>query len=347
MALGICCVRLLFVLLTIAAARVAAEINWPFSSEGNGRLAFDLQIGTPPVSLKAFGLPEAGNSYGDWGGFWLADANVGGPYDHTKSSTFVQTAVLNDTDVPIGLIGTDTFVIGDQTKASKPFAVLNVSDFLPNSETAFFKFGQKKEEEPPFIVSLLNDETEKVLSFSYESIPDPSATSQVANGTLEIGGRQPSKCASDWVEFAQEPTSPFDWMVPLDEFSIGEYTFSYGAMVAFQVSRNFMLIPTFYFPIVVGLMGGIDHAYNATVRCTYSKDLVFTIGGIDYRVPAADLIDRSTEQPNGQCDFLGYPADCPDTLLDCYALPVSVLRNRCLLYRYDTPGIGIATALGS
>ncbi|KAI6233310.1 hypothetical protein M3Y99_00924700 [Aphelenchoides fujianensis] len=102
---------LLLTLLLASACRVEGTIDWKFSTFFDGPFTFDIQLGTPPVSTQVLGLVDSWDAISE--DLSVSDSTVGGAYDYTQSSSWVQTGVHHDVNKnPDGLIGTETFIIG-------------------------------------------------------------------------------------------------------------------------------------------------------------------------------------------------------------------------------------------
>ncbi|KAI6185131.1 hypothetical protein M3Y99_01957900 [Aphelenchoides fujianensis] len=339
---------------------VNAEVSWTFTTTQGLGVTLEIGVGTPATTVSLYAFVDSQDHYET--DLLIPDVSIGGTYDYTQSPTFEFVSTYFDYDgvTPIGVYGKETFTIGGKTVESKPFAVRNDSIFQESygNGTGVIGFGMPTfpNDFGNFVQSLLDAEDEKVVSFSYDTVPQWNDNQTVMAGVISIGGRQPDRCSSDWTVW---PTAPFEdeyfgpWGVELTDVSAGVYTWDHEAslslldhqsifclqgQVLFSLtSPYFFFGETIYKPLLES-MGSIGPGW---VSCDYAEDLVYTLGETEVHIAPADFIDYNSDQGNGQCAFLGWETFCDH----CYSLPNTVLRGKCLMYDFGNEQLGITNQL--
>ncbi|KAI6237611.1 Aspartic protease 3 [Aphelenchoides besseyi] len=314
-----------------------AEISWNFTTTESDLIPLIVQIGTPPVDVKLKSF--IGTLFSFMTDMEVPTASIHGAYDPSHSTSFQQTDVLYDFDGSvIGLIGTETFMINSVKRTLLPFAARNDSLYAYYNGIGSLGFGRPTDNNvaQSFILSLISGEKEKVVSFAMDFVDSPSTSiSHIINGTVSIGSRQPKHCSGSWLEL---PEVVFDydygqWGFKIEEISVGKYSYSVDSTATFLLTNVAFSIPEPFLTSIIQLMGGdVD---KLTVSCDFSDDLIFTIGGQQFHLQPSDFMLQQAATSGGQCPFLGVQKE------EFFSLPATLLRNRCLLYNYENPGVAI------
>ncbi|KAI6238841.1 hypothetical protein M3Y99_00641300 [Aphelenchoides fujianensis] len=171
-------------------------IEWNFTFPiGTGPTA-ELQVGTPPVTVRVYAYLDP--IYSFMTDLEIPDASVHGKYSPFQSSSFVQTDVLIDwTGQPAGLNG--------EQKTSKPFAVRNDSLYAAIAPFGTLGFGHSPADGQAlsFVEGLLADYADQVVSVSYDNIPAAADHAGEVGLLLRFGNRQAARCSAEWLELEE------------------------------------------------------------------------------------------------------------------------------------------------
>ncbi|KAH7707283.1 Protein ASP-7 [Aphelenchoides avenae] len=266
----------------------------------------------------------------------------------------------NPDSVDSAYVAQDTWMIGAQPVPSVTFIYgQNHSSLLSNRWASdgilgFFLWGL-----PPgpcgddyddrcdtAVVTLLKPYDENVVSL-YLQRPTSPVTTSVPSGSLTFGGRDTEHC-SGWTSLDKHDFSG-SWSAKIDRVTL-------GARVLTKERAQAVFDPTSEF-IYTASYEDIAHALNAeydfpsdsyVVPCDALKsfaDIVFSLSGKDYRLPASDYA-RQTSSDAGKktCTlmFLNYPSWSD---ANTWTIGTTFLRNYCLALDFSSGLVAVARAL--
>ncbi|KAH7711433.1 cathepsin D [Aphelenchoides avenae] len=171
-------------------------------------------------------------------------------------------------------------------------------------------------------------------------------TTAVPSGSLTLGGSDSEHC-SGWTSLDQCTEFYFAWSAPIDRVTLSGSVLSKKWQAAIFDPTSEFIYTTSYEDIARKLNAEYDFASDSyVVQCEAAKsfaDIIFTLGGKDYHLPATDYA-RQTAANAGKktCTlmFLNF-----QTWDSTWTLGTTFLRAFCLALDFDSGSVSIAKAL--
>jgi len=332
-------VLLLCVLLPI----INGIIQVPFIGIGTDydvKIFFNLSVGTPAQTLQIqllddIFLPD----------LYFPDArtyNVG--FNPDKSSTFVNIGDAFTNSEKAGTNGTDTFTFNDGiTVRGKPLKVLyDFGRYSPDfglmgihrHQTIYTDCPDKKGNCTNFVTSVVLDQKEPVLVFAFDKISPNS--SNPFTGQLVFGEKPDKLCDPNWSLMPEVAYQIFDvqeWAVDIDSITVGKYTFGNPGQTIIYFSDYIMVLPP---SILASMLKALDSPSEKFVPCNSTTDIIFTLGEFDLHIKPETYLDRYGDVCWFRALSLGD---------ERFELPITALREHCLLYDYKKIQVGITKRL--
>ncbi|KAI6234768.1 hypothetical protein M3Y99_00766500 [Aphelenchoides fujianensis] len=183
-----------------------------------------------------------------------------------------------------------------------------------------------------FLQHVLGDFEQKAVVFTYDQLtPDLDVK---IRGRMAVGHLAEDRCAAGWTRVA-ETSSP--WMVDVEEFSVGSFTFDRPGSAQISVSDRVMAFPQTVFGSVLQALG--SHG-QGDVPCDAQANITFDLGPVELVLTPDEYIDRSTQNTMDSCKFNAYETSFP-----LFVIPPTVLKRSCLLLDFEKQELGFADRL--
>ncbi|KAI6224597.1 Peptidase A1 domain-containing protein [Aphelenchoides besseyi] len=302
----------------------AYSINWPFST-GQMAVCLNLTIGTPPQQIPAFI-----DSNSDYNSLEVLTTKKHGLFNPNESHTFVKTGIAYDDDNNrIGIYGKDVMNINGVKLKSKSFIVNDYKTMYQQLHYGVLGLARSNTDTPSFIESVLNGLDERFIVFSFDEI---NLHDLSVNGLLTLGGYPTARCSQSFLSFPEEPYyNGQQWGMKIDELQIGKYVYDQPGVAIIAFNSPEISVPASYYSTVKKVF---NVGYGNVVSCDLDIEIVFTIGGMDFKIRADDYLQK--DKDSDTCTLL-----ISQTGTDTgFILPLTILRDQCWILDYDQLTIG-------
>jgi hypothetical protein len=116
---------------------------------------------------------------------------------------------------------------------------------------------------------------------------------------------------------------------------VGKYEFESPGLGKVDLYSADTLVPDSYYAKITKILNVVNYGQ---VSCDVDVDIVFTFGTQEVRVTPDQYVDRYEQNSTGIC-HLRIQATGDDWP---FYLPVTVLRDNCILYDYEQKAVGFA-----
>jgi len=120
----------------------------------------------------------------------------------------------------------------------------------------------------------------------------------------------------------------------LDSFKVGTYNKKNPGQALIRINSPYFTLPQGVYQDVLRALRAFNHNQ---IPCDSSHNITYTVGGLDLVLGPDDYVDRSRQNGTGNCFFRGSEQFGTDN----FQVPTTVLRNKCLLFNYETKEIGL------
>ncbi|KAI6240396.1 hypothetical protein M3Y99_00471800 [Aphelenchoides fujianensis] len=301
-----------FVFFGLLAAGTAVRIDWSFETTSHAcYVAVNATIGTPGQPVHLLIVQNAENPGVE-------------PLVHVRRNERLDRRFREQSGpVRAGRIG-DGVPVGSQ-----PLKVVNSTWFYgPYGSIGL----ARAPDGSSFLQHVLGAFEQKAVVFTYDRLtPDLEVK---IRGRMAVGHRAEDRCAAEWTRVA-ETSSP--WMVDVEEFSVGPFTFDRPGSAQISVSDRVMAFPQTVFGSVLQALG--SHG-QGDVPCDAQANITFDLGSVELVLTPDEYIDRSTQNTTESCKFNAYETSFP-----LFVVPPTVLKRSCLLLDFEKNELGFADRL--
>jgi len=257
-----------------------------------------------------------------------------GNFDPDNSSTFVWTS--SDS---YGVYGNDTIDFGNGLVSPAQLFVKHKYCYEDDSLISLGRDQYYDRSYPSWIRDWLIDQKESIAVLSFDQIG--FNTSLPTSGTLTLAGKPDNLCAKDWVYIPVQGTSDYDfyWSAQIDQISVGKYTFTNPGYARLGINGYNIYFPD---PIFTNVLQALDVSTDGFISCDSKTNVTLKFNGNDLILGPQDYMDYSTVPKYGECT-------CRIQFRDdgYFFLPITFLRDRCLLLDYANLQIGVAARLAT
>uniref|UniRef100_A0A7E4VLA8 Peptidase A1 domain-containing protein n=1 Tax=Panagrellus redivivus TaxID=6233 RepID=A0A7E4VLA8_PANRE len=165
-----------------------------------------------------------------------------------------------------------------------------------------------------------------------------------SGGQVTFGGLDTLNCDAtfNWVPV----TNPGKWEYKIDQFSISSYTDKKATAAFSDTGKSFIGVPYWVMNKIEKFTKADydwqDNLYEVHCETTGLPDLVFTIGGIEYRVPQSEYV-LNLNRHNGMCVLAVYEID-GQGFNPTWVLGDTFIRSYCQAYDMANQRVGFSTA---